>query len=319
MPLSYTTTSLRYHIQRIILLGSSFRFGRETCCWAPPEQLVPLENHGTSRKHTQHSTPKIIARGMFGRALYITPVYTRGIFGGRTQVTELSGTGMEVVPNLPKRRVPVLGPYRSLPKTSVGYFPSKKKKTVYFGTASVAFQSSSDIWSVWSVWYIPTTVHDQVSRTGIVAVPILTEDFGRVLPEQIPPRCTLVRPSSVSQIIGQMICMIYMIYSHLMTWICQAGQIYSRSVRSSSCLNNLRDVHTARVSWVGPALCRSCTTPHSGRWGTRRSTSCPKREKWYLQGRHLHAQTFLTHRAPHLLRSDVFVLRGYSIDAYVCI
>ena len=43
----------------------------------------------------------------------------RGIFGGRTEVTEMSGTGTEVVPNLPNCRVPVLKSYRNYP--IVGY------------------------------------------------------------------------------------------------------------------------------------------------------------------------------------------------------
>ena len=54
-----------------------------------------------------------------------------------------------------KCRVPVLWPYRSLPKTSVGYFPSKYPPGVlWYGL--VAFHRSSDRWSVWSIWSIPT-------------------------------------------------------------------------------------------------------------------------------------------------------------------
>ena len=37
---------------------------------------------------------------------------TRGIFGGSTELIQVSGTGTEVVPNLPKCRAPVLRRYR---------------------------------------------------------------------------------------------------------------------------------------------------------------------------------------------------------------
>ena len=33
---------------------------------------------------------------------------TRGIFGGRTELIEVAGIGIEVVPNLPKRQVQVV-------------------------------------------------------------------------------------------------------------------------------------------------------------------------------------------------------------------
>ena len=57
----------------------------------------------------------------------ITRVYSvryigsRDIFGGITELTEVSGTGIEVVPNLPKCWVPVSSPYRTLPESSVRY------------------------------------------------------------------------------------------------------------------------------------------------------------------------------------------------------
>ena len=44
---------------------------------------------------------------------------TRGSFGGSTELTEVSGTGIEVVPNLPKCRVPILKSGRT--HRSVGY------------------------------------------------------------------------------------------------------------------------------------------------------------------------------------------------------
>ena len=44
---------------------------------------------------------------------------TPGIFGGRTEFTDLSGAGIEIVPNLPECRVPVLKSYRTY--GSVGY------------------------------------------------------------------------------------------------------------------------------------------------------------------------------------------------------
>ena len=42
---------------------------------------------------------------------------TLGIFGGRTEITELSG----IVPNLPKCGVPVLSLYRTIPECSIWY------------------------------------------------------------------------------------------------------------------------------------------------------------------------------------------------------
>ena len=48
---------------------------------------------------------------------------TRGIFGGRTELIEVLGTGIiEYVPKLPKGRVTVLSSlYRTIPECSVGY------------------------------------------------------------------------------------------------------------------------------------------------------------------------------------------------------
>ena len=52
--------------------------------------------------------------GMFGSEYHTGP---RGIFGGRTELTEVPGSGIEVLPILPKCRVPV----SSFPNCSVGY------------------------------------------------------------------------------------------------------------------------------------------------------------------------------------------------------
>ena len=49
---------------------------------------------------------------------------TRGIFGGRTGLTEVSRTGIEFVPNLTGVFGWVFRPYLTLPKTSVGNLPS---------------------------------------------------------------------------------------------------------------------------------------------------------------------------------------------------
>ena len=85
-----------------------------------------------------------ILNGMFGRVHHTS---TRGIIDERTELTEVSGIGIEVVPNLPKCRAPVssayrtlpdefvpnltgvsgrvLRPYRTLLRTSVGYLSNK--------------------------------------------------------------------------------------------------------------------------------------------------------------------------------------------------
>ena len=44
-------------------------------------------------------------------------------FCGRTELTEVSGSGIEAVPNLARVLGRVLRPYRTLSKTSVGYLP----------------------------------------------------------------------------------------------------------------------------------------------------------------------------------------------------
>ena len=61
----------------------------------------------------------------FARVCSVGYTSTRGIFGGRTEATEVSGTGIEFVPNLTGVFGRVLRPYRTLPKTSVGYLPQK--------------------------------------------------------------------------------------------------------------------------------------------------------------------------------------------------
>ena len=50
---------------------------------------------------------------------------TRGIFGGRTELSEVSGTGMEFVQNHTGVFGRVFRPYRTSPRTSVGYLPRK--------------------------------------------------------------------------------------------------------------------------------------------------------------------------------------------------
>lgn len=50
---------------------------------------------------------------------------TDGSLGGRTEFTEVPGTGCEVVPYVPSCRVRVLRSNRNLPKTSVVYFRSQ--------------------------------------------------------------------------------------------------------------------------------------------------------------------------------------------------
>ena len=44
--------------------------------------------------------------------------HTRGIFGARTELTDVSGTGIEFVPNLTGVFGRVLRPCRTLPKTT---------------------------------------------------------------------------------------------------------------------------------------------------------------------------------------------------------
>ena len=62
---------------------------------------------------------------MFGR---VYRYHTRGVFGGCTEVTEVSSTGIEFVPNLTKVFRRVLRPYRTLTKNSVGYLPGKYRR-----------------------------------------------------------------------------------------------------------------------------------------------------------------------------------------------
>ena len=123
-----------------------------------------------------------------------------------------------------------------------------------FATPRIVFRCqtfrTSDRWSVWSVWSIPTTVHDldlsgQVDVWSVWSIPTTVHDLDL------------------------------------------SGQTDSWSVWSSSNVAawepyNLQ--YLAHVSWVGLVLCRSCTTSHNGRWGTRWSRSwsiwsvCPRCE-----------------------------------------
>ena len=73
-------------------------------------------------------TIKTFLRLGWACSVYTSRVYqydTRGVLGGRTQLTEVSGTGIEFVPNLTGVFGRVLRPYRTVPKTCVGYSPTK--------------------------------------------------------------------------------------------------------------------------------------------------------------------------------------------------
>ena len=48
------------------------------------------------------------------------PVCTRGIFGGRTELTEVSSAGIEVAKNIPKCQLQASSSYRTIPECSVG-------------------------------------------------------------------------------------------------------------------------------------------------------------------------------------------------------
>ena len=67
--------------------------------------------------------------------LQVCPVgYTgaQGIAGGPTEVTEVSGTGIELVPNLNGVLGGVLRPYRAVRMASVGYLPNKYPQYTWY-------------------------------------------------------------------------------------------------------------------------------------------------------------------------------------------
>ena len=66
----------------------------------------------------------IVFKGMFGR-VYRNPRGCWLLLVGVPKVTEVSGAGIEVVPNLTGVFGRLLRLYRTLPKTSVGYSPRK--------------------------------------------------------------------------------------------------------------------------------------------------------------------------------------------------
>ena len=59
---------------------------------------------------------------------------TQGIFGGCTEPTEVSGPGVKFVPNHTGVFGRVLRPYRTLPKSSVGYLPRKYPRYILVRT-----------------------------------------------------------------------------------------------------------------------------------------------------------------------------------------
>ena len=76
--------------------------------------------HQTSSDFTFRMPPKgnlVIST----RVCSVGYIGTWGIFGGRTALTELSGTGIEVIPNLPYCRVPVSSSYRAIPSMCQRY------------------------------------------------------------------------------------------------------------------------------------------------------------------------------------------------------
>lgn len=87
-------------------------------------------------------------RGVLGR---VDRDHARGVLGERTELTQVSGTGIEVVPNLPKRWIPVLKSHRT--SRSVGH------RNRILRECSVGYRGRSEPF----------------------------QDLGRVFTEQIPP------------------------------------------------------------------------------------------------------------------------------------
>ena len=115
--------------------------------------------------------------------------HTRGIFCGRTILTEMSGTGIDVVLNVPKCRVPVLKSIRTY--RGVGYRYRVRNELhrivregieavpIYFGgvnTPGIRYHTLPKC-------RVPVLRSHRiyVSDTGIDFVPKLTGVFGRVL------------------------------------------------------------------------------------------------------------------------------------------
>ena len=78
---------------------------------------------------------------MINRVCSVRYTGTR-FFCGRTEITEVSGTGIKFVPNHTGVFGRVLRPYRTLPKTSVGYLPRKYPRYTYFGTYPTEYEQN---------------------------------------------------------------------------------------------------------------------------------------------------------------------------------
>ena len=76
-------------------------------CMADWLQYFPLGMCHINVQHVRCNVPRVCSVGCNG---------TWGFMDGRTELTQVSGTVTDVVPNLPKRRVPVLSFYRTLQK-----------------------------------------------------------------------------------------------------------------------------------------------------------------------------------------------------------
>ena len=90
---------------------------------------------------------------------------TRGIFDGRTKLTEVPDTGVDAVPNLTGVFGRVLRPYRTFPRTPVGCLPSNYPHYVLggdrlFGWGAGFGQSAvRDAWPRWKVVNLNRTLN----------------------------------------------------------------------------------------------------------------------------------------------------------------
>ena len=72
-------------------------------------------------------------------------------YWGRTEVTKVSATGIEFVPNLTGVFGRVLRPYPTLPRTSVGYSPSKYLPYT-FGKVSFPYRTRTRKYVLFCMW-----------------------------------------------------------------------------------------------------------------------------------------------------------------------
>ena len=110
----------------------------------------------------------------FSKFISVWYIDNRGVFGARIEVTEVSSTGIEVVPNLPECRILVLKSYRTPRSVEYRYrVRAEPYRSVRYGSEAVP----NHFGRVKKSQYTLT----EVSGTGIEVIPNLLKCWVPVL------------------------------------------------------------------------------------------------------------------------------------------